>query len=84
MSLIFYLFSIAFVDIIVESVYNLLKGICTFIPQYGVYYYNDQVYDFETADTSNYDKESSFCGLQSVSVISETIIIDPGQDNGLV
>ena len=67
-------------DAIAKATYNLLKGSCEFQPKFGVFYFNGQSYDFEIESglsNAEYTKETSFCGLQSIKVVSETIIIDP-------
>lgn len=61
----------------------LLKGVCDFHPQTGVYYLNQAIYDFETnAPTTDgaapeYVRDTSYCGYQSLLVSGEIIIIDP-------
>ena len=50
---------------------------CQFEPELGVFYFNDQSYDFESDDNV---KETSYCGQWSHHVIHESIILDPDSD----
>lgn len=77
------------IDTIAKAVLYLLKGVCDFYPKTGVYYFNQAVYDFEadtvtTDDTTatEYVKEASYCGHQSVLVSNQVIVLDPEEEAG--
>ena len=65
------------IDIVTAAAYSLLEGVCQFEPSFGVYNFNNTIYDFETGvqgwqawDSTSPEvvEDEALCGRQSLYV----------------